>query len=363
MGPTPPASEGLFLKLARLSVYPVTMPEAEAVQPARPTNEDETRRLPLIIRVPPPRTAGSGVQPWVFWIVVVSIGLAPVIPAVALLLALRPPWAVPGLGGALLAGVIMVVVVWRVARRYQQRLDARWSEHRREYDARSRDVEPDPVAAAISRKWHRRSHLPESEVVLEAIRAHPPPRPPRARVVCLGPMDIPEVGDLRFEPVIITPTRYLWRRLWIVPLAVALFGLWLFGKLGAWPGLEHMPLGAFGYFLVVGIAAAAVWVWRTAIHPTYLRLAPGMLQVVEFGLGKAKPTIRSYPMQPGTVAIMINPSARPNRRLTLTLARGENGDEIPLWQMQQPAEAAERIWQALLSTAPTPPLSDEELVG
>jgi len=36
---------------------------------------------------------------------------------------------------------------------------------------------------------------------------------PAARIFCAGPVRVPEVGDLRFEPEIIAPTRFVWRRL------------------------------------------------------------------------------------------------------------------------------------------------------
>jgi hypothetical protein len=36
---------------------------------------------------------------------------------------------------------------------------------------------------------------------------------------------------------------------------------------------------------------------------------------------------------------------------------------LPVSQMKDSDEAMEHIWQALLSTAPTPPLNEEELVG
>ena len=124
------------------------------------------------------------------------------------------------------------------------------------------------------------------------------------------------------------------------------------------PGIRPF-LGVFTYFLIAGAIALAVWVWRGMIRPTYIRMAPGVIQILEYRYSRSQPTIRSYPMQPGTLAVFTRIRKHP----ILTLAREENKDMLLFSRMQQPAQRIERTWQALLSTAPTPPLTDDALVG
>ena len=105
-----------------------------------------------------------------------------------------------------------------------------------------------------------------------------------------------------------------------------------------------------------------LWLHRAVLRPTYLRVAPGVVQIVSFRLWGSRPSILSFPMTAGTIAVPI-PLGRGLRRLSLGLWRHGVEDEIPLWSTRDPTAAAETIWRALTSTAPTPPLADDALVG
>jgi hypothetical protein len=118
-------------------------------------------------------------------------------------------------------------------------------------------------------------------------------------------------------------------------------------------------MGMFTYFLVAGAIALGVWIWRGMIKPTYYRLAPGVIQVLVYSLSSRRPMIRSYPMEAGTLAVFT----RIRKHLILALARGENTDMLSFSRMDRPQERIEQAWSALLSTAPTPPLSNDSLVG
>jgi hypothetical protein len=124
------------------------------------------------------------------------------------------------------------------------------------------------------------------------------------------------------------------------------------------PGARAL-LGGFMYFLVAGVIALAVWVRKGMIHPTYIRMAPGVIQVLECRFRKPRPAIRSYPMEPSTLMLLT----RIRKKLILTLSRGDHQDVFSFSEMQQPAQRIERTWQTLLSTAPTPPPSRNELLG
>jgi hypothetical protein len=109
----------------------------------------------------------------------------------------------------------------------------------------------------------------------------------------------------------------------------------------------------------IGIAAAAAWVWKSGIRPTYFRLAPGIIQVLEYRLWHRKPAVRNYPMQAGTLIVV----RREAKSLHATLLRDDRKDALPFRQLRRPAPVVEHFWRAVLSTAPIPALSDEELIG
>lgn len=267
-------------------------------------------------------------------------------------------------GAMLLAVAITVALVrWRVSGAHARL--------RREFHSqRSIDL-ADPLVAALSQAWKEPDRLPKLEAVREALSAIKEAggeknadlqRANRARIICFGQAEVPEVGRLHFEPEIITPTGAVWRQLlWLavagIPLAWCLLDY--LHKLPAWiPGARAM-LGGFLYFFVAGALALGVWIWKGMIRPTYLRLAPGIIQVLEFRYSKSRPTIRSYPMQSGTLVLFT----RIRQHAFLTLSCGEYKDSLAFSRMQHPQHYIEQAWKALLSTAPTPPLSEDELVG
>ena len=111
--------------------------------------------------------------------------------------------------------------------------------------------------------------------------------------------------------------------------------------------------------MVAGAVALAVWVWKGMIRATYIPTAPGIIQVlIHRPLGN-RPSIRSYPMEPGTSVVF--PPIR--KRLTVLLARDEDSDVLSFGSMCRPQEQVEQARQASLSSAPTPPLSRAGLLG
>jgi hypothetical protein len=183
-----------------------------------------------------------------------------------------------------------------------------------------------------------------------------------AIVLCYGDVEVPEAGTFQFEPEIISPTRAMWRELiWLPPIMV-LVCWWILYASTALPvpriTLNRVAIG-FSYLLMAGIATAAVWIWRAGIRPRYFRLAPGMVQVFEYKLLRSRPTVRSYPVEAGSVFVIARLTSGP----ALLLSRGDASDAIRLGSVRDGRQVMKRLWQALLSTAPTPPLSDEELTG
>jgi hypothetical protein len=182
-----------------------------------------------------------------------------------------------------------------------------------------------------------------------------------ADLVCFGEAKVPGVGELSFEPYIVTPTESFWRQLHWVVIAMALLVLYALDGMSVLPSWIPSPrvlTGGFAYFLAAGAFVAGLWVWRALIRPSYIRMAPGIIQVLKYRAG-GKPTIHAFPMTAGTLAVVT----RIRKRFILTLSRGGVEWTLDISRLREPQQWIERTWQALLSTAPTPPLSDEELVG
>ena len=277
-----------------------------------------------------------------------------------------------GLVGVCLGLALRLWVIWLGAAAFVasavlfawgRHVKARNAKRHRAYLAGLRECGVDPIAYDLAARWKPGGTAVPNNDVKAILASSPTPNPPGARIVCLGKIDVPEVGELFFEPEIITPTRAVGWRLLFVPIAAAIFILWLLQALDVIPG-RAINIGSFGYILVMGVSAGIVWVWRTAIRPTYIRMAPGAIQILEFRHRQSKPTIRSYPLDAGTIAVLRGKATDGKTSgLKLALLRGDQQDTIELWRMQKRDKAIERMWQALLSTAPTPPLSDEGLVG
>ncbi len=250
-------------------------------------------------------------------------------------------------------------VVWLAAAAVSEWVIRR--DERRHRRNRARFIESLPrsdselLATELGRLWRRRADPPDCGAARRAVRRAQAAPAKGATIICFGLIDVPKVNNELFEPVIITPTRYLWRMLWPLPLALAVAGLWAAAHFDPW----RFPL------VVLGLAAAAlaIWLYRASVRPTYVRLAPGIVQIMRFGLRAGRPTIRSYPLIAGTTVMLVNTHIETSTRLTVRLACGAMHDELPLKQMRNHAQLVEQVWRALLSTAPTPPLSDEELVG
>jgi hypothetical protein len=266
-------------------------------------------------------------------------------------------WAV-WIGAVIVLASVGVLAWWPGHRRRREK-------QRQEYLAKLRERGEDPVAIEIAARWRGGGRGVSDEDTKAALAQVGTAELPRAQLVCLGEIDVPEVGELFFEPEIITPTRYVGYAVFFIPAAAAVITLWLLQRVGVIPG-RVISLGGFGYVLAMGIGAGAMWVWRGAIRPTYIRMAPGVVQIMEYRSHKTKPIIRSYPMDGPTLAVLRGKATGENKKkhnLALTLWRDEQNDKVELSRIRKREDVIEKTWQALLSTAPTPPLSDEELVG
>lgn len=300
-----------------------------------------TRVAPQVIQLPPPEVKRTSP-----WLVLIILALAALIAGLGLTLPARANWPVVTLMIAVAAGLLLGF--WWVA--------ARSRRVRAEFFARHPDCDRDQCVNAVVDLV--RGKVPASAVLLEALGRGAGTQPVSAQIICAALIEPPDVGDLRFEPYIITATELLWRRLLVLPFALVLLALWLLQTVHVIPG-RVFSFGSFTYVIAIGIGAGVAWVWKSGFRPTYVRLAPGIVQVIEYRLRRRKPVIRSYPMEAGTVVVFKGEK----QNISVTLLRGEQRDVLPFGAVRKRAEKLERLWWALLSTAPTPLLSDEDLLG
>jgi hypothetical protein len=235
--------------------------------------------------------------------------------------------------GLLLGGVFLVefVIVGVFLRRQAKERRRLWAEILREHPG----LEAEPIVAALLAVWRRKPRLAAK---------------------------VPEVGDRRFEPYIVTAGELLGRRLWFAPIAAILLTVWflqVFHVISA----RGFSVSGFLYFIVVGVAVGGTWLWRTGICPTYIRAAPGIIEFMEYRIGSRKPIIRSYRMEPGTLVTVTSGVKQQRVPISVALSCEGHRNTLAIGQMKNKTEAMERIWWALLSTAPIPKMDEEQLVG
>ena len=221
----------------------------------------------------------------------------------------------------------------------------------------------EPVAAQVARMWKWPTFPPHGAEIEDLARHLPTEQRDAAWVVCLGVPHVPPVGDMRFEPEVIAP-GHRWRELLPAALWTALLVCIVFCCLGA-PLVDVCgeTIASVTFLALLFLSVALTVMGRMLLWPRYVRLAPGVVQFLQYGFRRSKPRILSYPLTAGTIAVVTNEIRAWGQRPSFTLLRRDDVSELPLRLVRNRGRYIERTWQALLSTAPTPPLSDEELVG
>lgn len=240
-------------------------------------------------------------------------------------------------------------------------LNRRRAAYLRELADRDRDLDiPDPPYIVETRRKHNLTPYQElRQIVSDFLSAE---RQARPWVIASGMVRMPVIDTRTFQPEIIAPARGLWDAAAIGSLLVVLvFGVaWLVPAISPWPIFTDR--GGTALLIACLFAAPLVvrWLWRLYIRPRYIRLAPGIVQFIEYGIFRKKPKIEEFPILPGTLAIMEN---RSFRDVTLTIYRDKKAYSLALSGLRDSPRAIEMCWHALLSPAPTPPLDDTELLG
>lgn len=176
-----------------------------------------------------------------------------------------------------------------------------------------------------------------------------------AHVVCLNGTDPPTLEDAPAEPFVTLPRQTPGAELasCICVLCWIEFAFFVVcGRMRSW----YAPLLG-----VLGLIAGGVWFWKYKVSPRYVRFAPGVIQFLQYASFARWPCVKTVPLDEHAIVFVWTPQ-QPSRQRSWRIAvcRHDECTEIVFFASQ---EESESIWRALISTAPTPPLSDEFLVG
>jgi hypothetical protein len=226
----------------------------------------------------------------------------------------------------------------------------------REFFARHPELKDDLRVTLLQRLWRQTS--PDDAAGARDTLGSQVPRD-RATIVACGYDAAPAIAAHHFEPVIITATEMSWTDLKWLPLALLFVGWVVADFTGLLPASLPVWFPSLESWVGLPLIALLGWIWFSTVRPRYVRLAPGVIQFMVYTFWGGKPQIRSYPMTGGTVALLVHDK----RGDILSLARGKDEDRIQFSKLRAGPERLEQTWRALLSTAPTPPLSDTDLLG
>lgn len=178
----------------------------------------------------------------------------------------------------------------------------------------------------------------------------------RARILCFGFVEVPDTFPYSFEPEILNATDLMWRRLiWLWP--AVLIAVWIsLQQLGFLPGSPGWA-SSF-YFLTTVLGTLGYWFWSSSVRPSYVRIAPGIVQFLQFWKGRPS-TIRSYPMTEGTTVVVRQSGKYP----VFEFQRENATDCISIDDLRDKRGCETKLWRALLSSAPIPRLSEDDLLG
>ena len=229
------------------------------------------------------------------------------------------------------------------------RANGRWRDRKLEHRLRARSVSFGKYRA--------------SNVILSRLVAAGMDQEPGGCVVFACDTPIPHPHDRTFEPEVAAIGRQLSTEAYAV-IALLLGALLLGFSSRILPVsdpsmvvLTAVLIGLAGVWFGVGLFMR--WLRRGLIAPRYVRVAPRMIQLLDYGRDAKRPQITSFPITRGTIVYWVNEGLGS----VLYITRGTARERISIPARLVDNQFHTRILDALLTTAPTPPLSNEHLVG
>ena len=317
---------------------------------------------PEIVRLPPALMPLR--QVWVeFWhvaLIVFLVGVVGLAVVIAVYVSLAggfgPAWSA-GLVRVFVAPVVVVSVLPLVA--LPLLLWVRFVGNRaaRRWHAAHPQVMADARAAVYLREFASAGWA-DYRSLANALRAVSS-NPPRCRIACVADVQPPATPDTLIEPVVIKPGQVIGP--WLAS-AAGLGALVLFVLVRTARVAPATGLAALGLLLL------AAWTWLCALRPRYIRFAPGLIEVLRYRPFGGPPEVVRLPVDADTVIFVGSQGPHPAQTPGKSLAGSAGWDlvvcrpeRIQKLRFQGSREVTERIWHALLSTAPTPPLTYDTL--
>lgn len=237
-------------------------------------------------------------------------------------------------------------------------LGARWVENRRA--ARWRRAHPEKVldsrATALLQEVERTSQADYRRLagVLHSVGGESS----RACIVCDEYTDPPDPADELVEPIVIGPSRLIH-----VTAATGVFVVMLLAVAAVIVAPRFLHISpTLALLLALGAAVAGFAVYGL-LWPRYVRFCPGRIEVLRFWLLGRRSRLTEYPLDGGTV-VFVRTARRPGygagEKVVWRLAAVRAKGLLKAGFVTEPEEA-ERIWQALRSTASVPSLEGETL--
>lgn len=167
----------------------------------------------------------------------------------------------------------------------------------------------------------------------------------------LGSTFEPEIFRITFA---VEPKYHAGRKmilLFLMGLLVVVMAEFIWGIMPR--GIEYATI--MGPLCFARFARAFIW-------PTYLRVVPGRLDVLQYRfLGAGPPRVRSYGLRTSRICIHVNNS------LAVFPPDATDGELFPAvsmgWFQKDPIDFERTLLTAALTDLPSPPLPDDELIG
>lgn len=208
----------------------------------------------------------------------------------------------------------------------------------------------------------RTRRLPKPKVVAAALAAGPADEAGRAYVVHGYHCEPPQPDEYRFEPRLLAPpSSYAalvdnFMRLGVI-VAVFLVMSAVTGKLETWTSIRPRDAVLIGALVLGGFLWHAA---RTWLVPRYVRISPGLIEIIRYPTFARRPRIEAYPITAGTAVVVMGSG----QRITdLYLHRNGRGVHLSKQLEHDPEATSEVVWRALVSTAEAPRLPQDVLTG
>jgi hypothetical protein len=166
---------------------------------------------------------------------------------------------------------------------------------------------------------------------------------------------LPPDPDAGFAPAIVPPPQpSAWWILGLLPLAFLLYALLV--DIARHGRLERVVVVNVVLLAFILVTYGGYFLLALLGRSHHFRFGPGVMELVKFALGRRRPAIETFDLRGMNVALDLS-----SRWCGMTLLNTPTHAR-ETFRMPRTADAVEGIFRAVLSAAPRPPLSDDQLV-